>query len=365
LISRLAERAVRDTFASCGIEVGGSRPWDIRVRDSAFYRRMAVNPAFEIGETYLDRQYDCDAVDEMVYRILSSRAARLTRGWKHHLRNTWARLGNPQSRARSTDVAQKHYDKTPLLFRRMLDAETMSYTCGFWQDGATLGAAQREKLRKICDKLELREGETLLDIGCGFGGLAAFAADECGARVVGITNSEMHWRVARERCAGKPSVEILLHDYRDLPSLRRRFDKAASIEMIEAVGPKNYAEYMSLVHQVLRPGGRFVVQAFISDVSLHVCNEWFDRHIFPNGVSPSLSQLDAATSDNFAAPQQIEEMGAHYPPTLLAWHANLSQHWTELAAGERARRMWHFYLYSLAGVFRARDLRLCQLTWAR
>ena len=98
-------------------------------------------------------------------------------------------------------------------------------------------------------------------------------------RVLGITNSEMHYRVARERCAGRPSVEILLLDYRDLPTLGRRFDKVASIEMIEAVGPKNFAAYMSLVHRAVAPRGRFVVQAFISDTSQHVGNEWFDRHL--------------------------------------------------------------------------------------
>jgi cyclopropane-fatty-acyl-phospholipid synthase len=232
-----------------------------------------------------------------------------------------------------------------------------------WCDGDTLGAAQRAKLRRICDKLELREGETLLDIGCGFGGLAAFAADQYGARVVGVTNSEMHRRLAHERCCGRRGVEVALLDYRDLPSLGRRFDKIASIEMIEAVGPKNVAAYMSIVHRVLRPGGRFVVQSFISDTSQHVCNEWFDRHIFPNGVTPSLAQLAAATARNFGIPRAVDEMGAHYPPTLLAWRANLEPHWSEVVAEERVRRMWHFYLTSLAGVFRAGDLRLCQITY--
>jgi cyclopropane-fatty-acyl-phospholipid synthase len=364
IVQRIAERAVRQVFAGCDVEIGGRRPWDIRVRDSAFYRRMAVNPAFELGETYLDRHWECDAVDELVFRLLTSRAVRHTRGWKHHLRNTLARFGNPQSRARASHVAIRHYNRTPLLFRRMLDEETMSYTCGYWQTGDALGSAQRAKLRKICDKLALRDGETLLDIGCGFGGLAAFAAEEYGARVLGITNSQMHCRVAQERCAGLPSVDIALLDYRDLPTLGRRFDKVASIEMIEAVGPKNFAAYMQIVHRAVRPGGRFVVQAFVSDTSQHVCNEWFDRYIFPNGVSPSLAQLRAATAGNFAAPKQIEEMGEHYPPTLLAWHARLSQHWAELQADERARRVWHFYLMSLAGVFRARDLRLCQISYA-
>jgi cyclopropane-fatty-acyl-phospholipid synthase len=364
IVDRLAERAVRSVLADCGVEVGGSRPWDVRVHDRAFYRRMAWNPSLELGNSYMDGLWDCDAVDDLVFRLMSTRASLgHTRDWRHHLRNARARLGNPQSRARAPQVAERHYDQTPALFRRMLDEQTMSYTCGFWNGGDALGNAQRNKLRKICDKLELRDGDTLLDIGCGFGGLAAFAAGEYGARVLGITNSRMHLQEARARC-GRP-VELELLDYRDLPSLGRRFDKVASIEMIEAVGPKNLAAYMGIVHHLLAPGGRFVVQAFISDTSQHVCNEWFDRHIFPNGVSPSLGQLGAATADNFGPPEQVEHLGPHYPPTLLAWHANLERHWQELPAGARERRMWHFYLTSLAGVFRAGDLRLCQITYSR
>jgi cyclopropane-fatty-acyl-phospholipid synthase len=365
ILDRVAERLVRDTFTGCSIDVGGARPWDLRVRDRSFYRRMLRNPALELGETYLDGLWECDAIDEMVYRLYAAPSGRgHTRGWRHHWRDARARLTNPQSRARSNQVARRHYDRTPALFRRMLDDETMSYTCGFWRSGDTLGAAQRAKLRRICDKLELREGETLLDIGCGFGGLATFAAAEYGVRVLGVTNSEMHYQVARERCAGRPDVELALLDYRDLPTLGRRFDKIASIEMIEAVGPKNFAAYMSIVHRALRPGGRFVVQAFISDTSQHVCNEWFDRHVFPNGVSPSLAQLDVATAGNFHAPREVEHLGPHYPPTLLAWRANLEPHWSEVVGDARARRMWHFYLTSLAGVFRAGDLRLCQITYA-
>ncbi len=373
IVDRVAERIVRDTFASCDVEIGGARPWDIQVKDRAFYRRLAINPSFELGESYMDDQWDCPAIDELLFRLFSSAdKGSFERGWKYHLRNAWGRLANRQSRARAPRVAQHHYDKTPELFRRMLDDETMSYTCAYWRDGDGLGAAQQNKLRMICDKLELQEGETLLDIGCGFGGLAEFAAENYGARVLGITNSQMHWRMARERCAALPGVEFALLDYRELPSLGRRFDKVASIEMIEAVGPKNFAPYMEIVHRVLLPGGRFVIQAFISATSQYVCNEWFDRHIFPNGVSPSLAQLRAATAQSFAARPTVEDIGEHYAPTLLAWDERFERHWPELKSGqlsagfdERFRRMWHFYLTCLAGVFRAKDLSLCQIAYAR
>jgi cyclopropane-fatty-acyl-phospholipid synthase len=122
---------------------------------------------------------------------------------------------------------------------------------------------------------------------------------------------------------------------------------------------------MQIVERLVR--SRFVVQSFISDTSEQVCNEWFDRHVFPNGVSPSLAQLEAATRGTFGRPEDIEHMGQHYPPTLLAWHANLEASWHRLPEGadRRSRRMWRFYLQSLAGVFRAEDLRLCQLVYSR
>jgi len=368
VIGRVVEKIVRDTFAKCDVEIGGQRPWDIRVHDDAWYRRLALNPSFEPGESYMDRQWDCNAIDELLYRLFSSSDGRAhERGWKYHLRNTWARVNNRQSRARAGRVAQHHYDITPELFQRMLDAETMSYTCGVWQDGDALGDAQHNKLKLICDKLALEEGETLLDIGSGFGGLAIYAATRYGARVRGITNSRMHYHVATARAAHLPNVEFSLMDYRELPSQNWRFDKVASIEMIEAVGPKNFGTYMDIVHRSLRRQGRFVMQAFISNTSQHVCNEWFDRHIFPNGVSPSMAQLDLAASGNFIAPDDVDDIGQHYSPTLLAWDDNFQQHWPDLSAqfDERFRRMWHFYLTCLAGVFRAEDLRLCQLTYQR
>jgi cyclopropane-fatty-acyl-phospholipid synthase len=368
ILDRIAERFVRDALSRCDVEIGGGRPWDIRVHHPAWYRRMAVNAPFQLGESYMDGLWDCDAIDELLFRIYSSKnGVAHERNWRFHARNIRARMRNPQTRERSGQVAERHYDQVPELFRYVLDEETMSYTCGYWRDGDSLGEAQRSKLRMICEQLDLRPGETLLDVGCGFGGLAAFAAEQYGARVVGVTNSELHRRVAQERCAHLAAIEILRLDYRDLPLLGRRFDKISSIEMIEAVGPKNLTTYMDLMYGCLRPGGRFLVQSFISHTSQHVCNEWFDRYIFPNGVSPSLAQIGAATAGSFGAPWEVRDIGTHYTPTLLAWDRNLERHWPQLSRqlDDRFRRMWHFYLTSLAGIFRSQELRLCQIAFAR
>jgi cyclopropane-fatty-acyl-phospholipid synthase len=363
-----AERTVQRAFADADVSLGGDRPWDVHVHDPAFYLRLARNPAFQLGETYMDGLWDCDAIDELMVRLLvSGVAGQAETSGLFHLRTAWARLRNRQSRGRASDVATAHYDLDAELYRAMLD-ETMTYTCAYWRDPVdSLTGAQHRKLRMICDKLALGPGETLLDIGCGFGGLAAFAAEHYGARVVGITNSQQHCTLARERCAKLP-VEILLLDYRELPGLHRTFDKIASIEMIEAVGPKNFERYMNTAHACLAPGGRFLLQSFISSTSRQVCNEWFDRYIFPNGVSPSFAQLGEATERNFGAPKDVHDIGAHYPATLLAWDRNLRDAWPRLTArpySERFRRMWHFYLTCMAGVFRAEDLRLCQIVYGK
>ncbi|HEU0035264.1 MAG TPA: cyclopropane fatty acyl phospholipid synthase [Kofleriaceae bacterium] len=367
-IDLAAEWTVRRLLDEAGIAVDGTHAWDLRVLDPSFYARVLRNPGLQLGETYMDGLWDCDAIDELVYRLyVSGVATAHERRATFHVRNALARVRNRQSRARADEVATAHYDLDTALYRAMLD-ESLVYTCAYFREPTdSLGVAQQHKLAMICDKLDLRAGETLLDIGCGFGGLAAYAATYRGARVVGITNSVQHAEVARARTAQLP-VEIRLLDYRDLPSLQRQFDKIASIEMIEAVGPKNYRVYMDVAHRCLVDGGRFLVQSFVSSTSQQVCNAWFDRYIFPNGVSPSFAQLAEATESSFGAPKDVHDLGAHYPPTLLAWDRNLMAAWPQLAArrrGPRFRRMWHFYLTSLAGVFRAEDLRLCQIVYAK
>ncbi|MDB4958830.1 MAG: cyclopropane fatty acyl phospholipid synthase, partial [Myxococcales bacterium] len=366
---RLAEWTVRRAFADAEITIGGDRPWDIRVLDPAFYPRLARNPPFQLGETYMDGLWECDAIDELMVRLLLSGVAGAhERRGPFHLRNTWARLRNHQSRARAGDVATAHYDLDTALYRCMLD-DSLTYTCAYWRDPAeSLETAQCNKMRMICDKLDLQPGQSLLDIGCGFGGLAGYAAEHYGVSVVGVTNSVQHYEVAHARYAGRLPVEFMLLDYRDLPTLRRRFDKISSIEMIEAVGPKNFETFMKVAHECLADGGRFLLQSFVSGSSRYVCNEWFDRYIFPNGVSPSFAQLARATETNFGSPRDAHDLAAHYPPTLLAWDRNLRAGWGKLAQrryDDRFRRMWHFYLTCLAGVFRAEDLQLCQIVYGK
>ena len=361
---RITELPIRRALATADVMIDGHRPWDIRVNDPAFYFRMMTNPAFQLGQTYMDGMWDCAAIDELLFRLVASGVgAAHEKGGAFHLRNAWARVRNMQSRARAGEVALAHYDLDLDLYRGMLD-DSLTYTCAYWDTATTLADAQRAKLKLVCDKLALKPGQTLLDIGCGFGGLAAFAAEHYGVKTLGVTNSTQHHAVASARY---PQLEFARMDYRELPSLGRRFDAVASIEMIEAVGPKNFATYFDVVDACLVDGGGFLLQSFISPASRYVCNEWFDRYIFPNGVAPSFPQLHAASATTFGVPADVHELGQHYPATLLAWDRNLRATWPRLRSrnDDRFRRMWHFYLTSLAGVFRAEDLRLCQVLYRK
>lgn len=360
---------VRKELERAGVEVGGGALWDITVNDESFYRRLAMNPAYELGATYVDGLWDCPAIDQLMTRLFDSGVAgRFERGVRHWGRSLLAKAHNLQSRLRASMVADQHYDLGNELFETMLDS-SMMYTCAiFPHPQATLAEAQTNKLASICDKLELRKGDRFLDVGCGWGGLVEYAARRHGATGTGITISKNQLVAAQARASDLPGTAFKLLDYRDLPKSGQRFDKVASIEMIEAVGPKNFETFFESVHAVMAPRGRFVLQCFISNQSVQVCNEWFDRHIFPNGVSPSLAQLSSASERLFGAPAIIEDIGRHYDPTLMAWDANFNagfERLSKLGYDQRFRRMWHFYLRSLAGSFRTGHLRCYHIVYER
>jgi cyclopropane-fatty-acyl-phospholipid synthase len=239
----------------------------------------------------------------------------------------------------------------------MLDS-SMSYSCGYWKDADDLEQAQQAKLRLICDKLELQPGESLLDIGCGWGGLAQFAARRYGVKVTGITVSREQGKLARERCAGLP-VDIVLCDYRDVQG---RFDKVVSVGMFEHVGPKNYARYFATVDRVMAPGGLFLLHTIGNYDTSDLSDAWIDKYIFPNGRLPSARQIAEAIEPHFLI-EDWHNFGQDYDRTLMAWWENFDRAWPDLAGkyDERFYRMFRYYLNSCAGFFRSRQGQLWQL----
>ena len=205
-------------------------------------------------------------------------------------------------------------------------------------------------------------GMRLLDIGCGWGSLMAYAARRYGVSSIGVTVSREQAAFVRERHAGLP-IEVRLQDYRDLDpvALGGRVDRIASIGMFEHVGRRNHRAFMQVVERCLAPDGLALLHTIGRNRRDAVPDPWIDRYIFPNGDLPSLGQVGDAL-DGLLVAEDVHNFGADYDRTLMAWHANFEAAWPRLGAqlGETFHRMWRYYLLSCAGAFRARELQLWQ-----
>ncbi|MDD5394978.1 MAG: cyclopropane fatty acyl phospholipid synthase [Thiothrix sp.] len=254
-------------------------------------------------------------------------------------------------------MADAHYNLGNDLFIAML-GETMCYSSGYWKGADNLVQAQANKMDLLCRKLELQAGEHVLDIGCGWGSFARYAAEHYSVQVTGITVSKGQQALAIERCKGLP-VKVLLQDYR---LLEGRFDKVVSVGMFEHVGLKNYPTYFGVIHRVLKDGGLSVLHTIGTDRSLLVTDPWIGRYAFPNGKIPSLAQIVVAAEQHFLV-DDVQNFGPDYDTTLMAWLQRFEQAWPLLNANysEQFRRMWVYYLASCAGAFRSGSLQLFQL----
>jgi cyclopropane-fatty-acyl-phospholipid synthase len=244
----------------------------------------------------------------------------------------------------------------------MLDSN-MQYSCGYWRDAKNLEEAQKAKMELICRKLKLKKGETLLDIGCGWGTLLRYAAKKYGIKGVGITVSEKQAALAIERCKGLP-IQILVKDYR---LMDQKFDKIVSVGMIEHVGHKNYRTFMKTVHRCLKDDGIFLLHTIGSNESkTNPGDPWVDKYIFPHGKLPSIAQLSRASEGLFMT-EDLECFGTYYAQTLEAWKANFIKAWPELRKDydERFYRMWIYYLSIFIGAFKARLDQLWQIVYTK
>lgn len=351
---------VQDLLARADVTLDGDRPQDPTIHDDRFYARVLSQGSLGLGESYMDGWWDCPRIDQLIHRIKRARLENDVRARPSIGTLLEARLLNLQSRARAFEVGERHYDLGNDLYRAMLDRR-MIYTGAIWRDATDLDTAQEHKLDWVARKLKLERGQRVLDIGCGWGGTAAYLAQRHGVEVVGVTVSREQQRYGQELCRSLP-VEIRLCDYRDLDE---RFDRIVSLGMIEHVGQRNYDDYFEVVRRCLDPDGLFVLQTIGSLESRLTADPWIERYIFPNSILPSAKRL-AASFEGRMVLEDWESMGADYDRTLMAWHENFERAWPRLRAkyDERFRRMWRFYLLSCAGAFRARAIQLWQLVFS-
>ena len=336
------------------------RPWDIQIRNDDFYERVLTKGSLGLGESYMDGWWECEKLDDFFYRVLFQKLDTRILSMGDSLRVLKARLINMGKPSRAFEIGKRHYDIGNRLYRHMLD-KLMIYSCGYWQKASDLDQAQEHKLDLICRKLELKPGMRLLDIGCGWGGTARYAAEHYGAEVVGITVSEEQCKLAREMCRGLP-VEIRLQDYR---TIEGTFDRMVSIGMVEHVGVKNYPIYFKVARKHLADDGLFLLHTIGSNRSNVNADAWIERYIFPNSMLPSGKQLLEASEDQFIM-EDWHNFGADYDRTLLCWFDNFNRSWKKLRAFYDARfyRMWKYYLLACAGCFRARQIQLWQILFS-
>ena len=273
------EKTIKEVFSRADIRINGSRPWDMQVHDPSVYHILLKNGSLGLGESYMDSLWDCEQLDELLFRALradlENEAPKSLKLAVYLLRS---KLFNLQTEKRAWEVGRKHYDAGNDLYEAMLD-KRMMYSCAYWEKAGTLDEAQEQKLDLICRKLKLQPGLSVLDIGCGWGGFAAYAAEKYQVEVTGITISKEQAKLARERCQNLP-VEIRVQDYRELDE---QFDRVVSIGMFEHVGYKNYDTYMQVVKRALKEKGLFLLHCIGGNSSVTATDPWINNIFFLMG----------------------------------------------------------------------------------
>ncbi len=351
-----------DLMQEAGIEVNGKNPWDIQIHDRRFYERVFREPHLTMGEGYMDGWWDCERIDELINRVLLARIDQKIRGdWRVAWFVLQSRLQNLQSAARAYEVGERHYDLGNDLYCAMLDRR-LNYTCGYWKNATTLDEAQEAKLDLVCKKIGAHPGMRILELGCGWGAFAKFAAERYGAQVLGVTVSKEQVALGLDLCKGLP-VELRLQDYREVEG---QYDAVISIGIMEHVGYRNYRTYMQVVDRCLKPDGVAFVHTIGSNEDVTSADQFSNKYIFPNGMLPSIPQLGKAMEGLFVI-EDLHNIGPYYDPTLMAWCANFDRAWPELKEkyDERFRKMWRYYLLSSAGGFRSRAQQLWQNVFTR
>lgn len=352
---------IKHKFETADIHLNGNQPWDIQVYDDRFFSKVLYQGSLGFGESYMNGWIDSNSLDESIYHILKANVPTSNFTFFSLMQAVGPFLINKQSKQRALAVGLRHYDLSNQLFQYMLD-KRMTYSCGYWKNAKNLDEAQEAKLDLVCKKLGLKPGMRVLDIGCGWGSFAKYAAQKYGVHVVGITISHQQLALAQELCQGLP-IELRFQDYRDV---KGSFDRIVSIGQMEHVGYKNYATYMKVVNKALKKDGLFLLHTIGRNQSGYYGDPWIDKYIFPNGMTPSIVQLAKASEPLFVM-EDWHNFGTDYDKTLLAWFHNFDTHWNELKQDydERFYRMWKYYLLSCAGAFRSRELQLWQIVYSK
>ena len=357
------KKTVTDLLESVDIQVNGSRPFDIQVHNELFYSRVLSGKSLGLGESYMDGWWDCESLDQFCYQMLRGRIDKQIKvknpAFLAHVLKAY--FLNAQSKKRAYVVGEEHYDTGNDLFSLMLD-QRMNYSCGYWENADNLDQAQINKLDLVCRKLHLKPGMKVLEIGCGWGGFAKYAAENYGVSVHGVTVSKEQMDYAERSCIGL-ETKFEMKDYRELNT---KYDAIVSIGMFEHVGYKNYRNYMQVAQRCLEGEGLFLLHTIGRNTPSRSTDPWTNKYIFPNGMIPSPAQISKSLQGLFVV-EDWHNFGQYYDPTLMAWNENFQKNYESLKDkyDQRFKRMWEYYLLMCAGTFRARRNQLWQLVLSK
>jgi len=349
---------VEDLLNQVGIFVGDNNPWDITVKDERFFKSIIKDGELGLGESFMRGWWDSPNMDQMIFKLFEGNIQnKVKENLSTLLWIAFTKISNFQTKNKAKLVGIKHYDIGNKLFSLMLD-KRMNYSCGYWNNTNNLDIAQENKLEVICQKLNLKPGMKILDIGCGWGAFGKYAAEKYDVKTTGITISKNQKQLGEALCKGLP-VTFELKDYRDLSG---QYDRIVSIGMLEHVGYKNYSNFFRIINNCLVDDGIALIHTIGSNRSVTTTSAWLDKYIFPNGMIPSIKQIGAAIEKSFVM-EDWHNFGHYYDTTLMAWFQNFESNW-ELINNDYNQefyRMWKYYLLSNAAAFRARYNQLWQI----
>jgi cyclopropane-fatty-acyl-phospholipid synthase len=344
----------------------------IRVNDSAAELELMFNPALALGELYMDGRLEVTCGDLYDFLALGARNVAMADAPRwikmvEETRTALRRLHRRNDRRRAKQNIAHHYDLNARLYDLFLDSDRQ-YSCAYFENpGATLEEAQLAKKRHIAAKLLLKEGHRVLDIGCGFGGMALYLSQRAGARATGVTLSQEQFAAATRRAEASglgDRIEFRLQDYRDESE---KYDRIVSVGMFEHVGIANFDEYFVHASRLLKDDGVMVLHTIGRSSPPGVTNPWIEKYIFPGGYIPAMSEVFASIERAGLYVTDTEVLRLHYADTLKLWRQRFNARRQEARAlyDERFCRMWEFYLAGSETSFRVDGHMVFQIQLAK
>jgi cyclopropane-fatty-acyl-phospholipid synthase len=338
---------------------GGPPYCGLRLADKAAEWELVRDPEMGLGELYADGRLELTQGDLYDLLALGARNILAPGGpgiltMQRALLGARQRLGPGVAPGRARANAAHHYDLDARFYRLFLD-DDLQYSCAYFETpGASLEAAQLAKKRHIAAKLALSPDRKVLDIGCGWGGLALYLAENCGAQVLGVTLAREQLQLARQRAQAAGLADAVRFELKDYREVEGRFDRVVSVGMFEHVGPRNYDAFFARVAGLLAQDGVALIHTIGHLGAPAPTSSWVRKYIFPDGYIPSLMEITPSLARAGLVVADLEILREHYALTLEHWRARFEANRDEAREifGERFCRIWEFYLAGSQCAFR-------------